>query len=154
PSEKSRYLNRGPKSPVDMHQLKKYLNSFTKEHLAEIVLLNAQYNSVLWRALSASIGMRLANGDWEEIKKAIDYAFYFPEYIRYTENGYGFIIYEMINALEFLYKDRDKQFILQVADYMFEQAEQALESFEEGWDWTCALESLKDWIRNKKIKCK
>ncbi len=49
PSEKSRYLNRGPKSPVDMHQLKKYLNSFTKEHLAEIVLLNAQYNSVLWR---------------------------------------------------------------------------------------------------------
>lgn len=150
PSEKSRYLNRGPASPVNMNQLKRSLNSFTQEHLIEIIFLNAQNNSVLWQALSASIGIRLAKGNLEKIKQAIDYGFYFPDFIRYTEeNGYSLIVYEMISALEILYEEMGKQFTLQIASYMLESAQQALDYFEEGWNWTCALESLENWIKNK-----
>lgn len=147
PSEKSRYLYRGPSSPVDMDQLKTHLNSFTQEHLVEIIWSSAQYNSVLWKALSASIGMRLAKDNWEEAKKTIDFALYFPDMVRYTEKGHGIIIDEMINALEFLYKESDKQFTLQIANYILEQAQKVHENFEDGWDWTCALESLEDWVK-------
>lgn len=149
PSEKSRYLNRGPSSPVDMEQLKTHLNSFTQEHLVEIIWSSAQYNSVLWQALSAFIGIRLAKDNWEEAKKAIDFALYFPDIIRYTEKGHGIIIDEMINALELLYKESGKQFTLQITNYILEQAQKALECFEDDWNWTCALESLEDWVNSK-----
>jgi hypothetical protein len=153
PSKKSRYHNRGPSSPVDINQLRTHLKLFTQEHLIEIIWLSAQYNSVLWRALSASIGMRLAKGNWEETKKVVDYALYFSDFINYTEKGYGVIINEMINALEFLYKESDKKFTLQIANYILERAQEALEYFEDDWDWTCELESLEEWVSNKTVDC-
>jgi hypothetical protein len=137
---------------VNIEQLKTYLKFFTQEHLIEIIWLSAQYNSVLWKALSASIGMQIAKGNWEETKKAIDFALYFPDFV-HTEHGYEIIIYEMIHALEFLYKGSDKQFTLQIASYILEQAQNALEYFEDGWDWTCALASLEDWVSEKTVDC-
>ena len=71
PSEKSRYLNRGPSPLLKMNQLKQHLSSFTKEHLVEIVWQNAQTNLELWKALNAYIGIQLAKGDWEKAKEAI-----------------------------------------------------------------------------------
>ncbi len=59
PSEKSRYLNRAPAVPLNMNQLKTYLERFTHEHLVEIVWLSAQSSSALWKALSSSIAMIL-----------------------------------------------------------------------------------------------
>ena len=154
PSEKSRYLKRGLSAPLGMNQLKPYLKDFTHDHLVEIVWLSAQSNSVLWKALSSSIAMQEANGDWNKIKKAIDFAFYFPDVVPYSERGYGIIIDEMINVLKVLYQKKGALFTLKIADYIYEEGQKALEWFNEDWDWTCALENLKLWINSKKLQSK
>lgn len=148
PSEKSRYLNRGPSAPLGMNQLKQYLKRFSHERLVEMVWLNAQSNSILWKALSSSIAIQESHGDFEKVKQAIDFAFYFPDTVHYSERGYGTLIYEMTNALEVLYKEIGEQFALQTAHYIYEEGQKALEYFDEGWDWICALDNLKSWIKN------
>lgn len=149
PSEKLKDYSNDPCSPVVQEQLKTHLKSFSQEHLIEIIWLGAQYDTVLWKALSASIGMRLARGNWEETIKAIDCALYFPGFINYTEERYGIIIDQMIDALDFLYKECDKQFTLKIATYIFEQAQNLFENFEDGWNWICALTDLENWMNEK-----
>ena len=149
PSEKSRYFNRGPSSPLDIKRLKHHLMQLSHERLVETMWLNAQSNRILWKALSASIAIQESHGDWEKIKQAVDFAFYFSDHVSYTEHGYGIIIYEMINALEVLHQDLGKQVVLQIAYYIYEEGQKALECFDDDWDWTCALEALKVWIKNK-----
>jgi len=149
-SEKARYRNRGPSPLLNMNQLKSHLSSFTKEHLIEIVWLNAQTNPELWRALNAHIGMKLANGDWGKTKEAIDYALYFPDVVGYSERGHGIIIYEMIRALEDLYENGNKELVLQAAKYILEEGQNALEYFDDDWSWSCALDDIDKWISNKK----
>lgn len=148
PTEKARYRNRGPSSPLDMKQLKFHLNRFSHERLVETLWLNTQSNSILWKALSSSIAIQEARRDWEKIKQAIDFAFYFSDHIPYSEHGYGIIIEQMINALDFLYQDLGEQFALQVARYIYEEGQKVLEFFDDDWDWVCALERLELWIKN------
>lgn len=150
PSEKSRYLNREPSPLLEMNQLKKHLSSFTKEHLIEIVWLNAQTKLALWKALNAHIGLQLAKDDWAKAKEAIDYAFYFTDTVSYSEHGHEIIIYEMLSALEILYENGDKEPALSAAEYILEKGQSALEYFDDGWDWSCALEDIDKWISNKK----
>jgi len=149
-SEKSRYLNRGPSPLFNMNQLKNHLSFFTKEHLIEIIWLNAQTTPELWRALNAYIGMKLAKGDWIIVKEAIDYALCFPDIVGYSERGHGIIIYEMIRALEYLYENGDKALALQAAKYILNEGQNALHYFEDDWSWSCALEDVSKWINNRK----
>lgn len=149
-SEKSRYRKHGPSAPLDMNQLKEHLNFFTQEHLIEIVWLSAQSNSTLLKALSAHIGILMANGDWETTKAAIDFALYVPDIVRYTEHGHDIIIFEMINALEILYEKGGKEFALRTGEYILESGRAVQEYFEDDWEWSCALEDIEKWVCNKK----
>jgi len=153
PSEKSRYLNRGPSSPLDRKQLKAYLKHFSHDRLVDIVWLHSESNNILWQALSSSIAIQEAHGDWGKIKQAINYAFYFTDHIPYSDHEYGIIIDQLINALDFLSQNLGEQFALQVAHYMYEEGKKVLECFDDDWDWICALETLELWIKNSsKIK--
>lgn len=147
-SEKLRYLRRGPSAPLGRNQLKPCLKDFSHERLIEIVWLSAESNAVLWKALSSSIAIQKANGDLTKIKQAIDFAFYFPDVVPYSERGHGIIINEMINALETLCQKNGASFALQVAAYIYEEGEKILECFQEDWSWVCALENLASWIKN------
>jgi hypothetical protein len=111
--------------------------------LIETVWLNAQSNSILWKALSSSIAIQESHGDWEKIKQAVEFAFYFSDPVPYSEHGYGIIIYEIINALEVLYREIGEQCVLQIAHYIYEEGH-----FDDDWDWICALDNLESWIKN------
>lgn len=151
-TEKARYRNRGPSPLLDIRQLKQHLNALTKEHLIEVVWLNTQTNSELWRALNAYIGIQLAKGDWEKTKEAIDYGLYFSDPVPYSERGHEIIIYEMLRALKDLYENGNTELALQAADYLLEEGENALHYFDEGWSWSCALEDISKWINSKNKK--
>lgn len=148
PSEKSRYLNRGPSAPLDWTDLKTHLSGFEHECLVELLWMTAQNNPALWKALVSSISMQLAAGDWEKTKEAIDYAFYFQDYVRYTDCHYGIILDEMIKALEILKIKVSVEFALRVAHYIFEHGQDVMMNFEDDWDWTLSLEEIKKWIQN------
>ena len=96
----------------------------------------------------ASISMQLANGDWKKTKKAIDYALYFQDYIRYADCSYSIILDEMLNAIKILNNQVGFKFALRVAHYIFERGQDMIMNFEEGWDWTLSLEELEKWIAN------
>jgi hypothetical protein len=147
-SEKSRYLNRGPSSPLNLGELKRHLRSFEHERLVELLWLSAQNNSALRKAVVASISMQLAEGDWDKTKEAIDYAFYFQDSIRYSDCRYGIILYEMINALEILKNQVSIEFSLRVAHYILENGQDVIMNFEDDWNWTLSLEELEEWIKN------
>ncbi len=148
PSEKSRYLNRGPSAPLDCTELKTHLRSFEHEHLVELLWMSAQNNDALEKSLLASISMKLANGDWEKTKEAIDYAFYFHDYVRYTDCHYGIILDEMLKALEVLKTRVSVEFSLRVAHYILESGQDMYVNFEDSWDWTCSLDEIEKWIEN------
>ena len=150
PSEKSRYLNRGPSPLIEMNQLKQHLSTFSKEHLIDIIWFNAQSNLELWKALNANIGIQLAQGDWEKIKKAIDYALYFTDIVGYSERGHDIIIYEILAGLDDIYERGNKEFALRAAEYALKQGQEVLEYFDDGWNWSCALEDIDRWISQKK----
>jgi hypothetical protein len=94
------------------------------------------------------IQMVLAEGDWEKTKEAIDYAFYFQDYVRYTDCHYGIILDEMIKALEILKNKVSVEFALRVAHYIFEHGQDVMMNFEDDLDWTLSLEEIKKWIQN------
>lgn len=146
-SEKSRYLNRGPSAPLHWTELRTHLQGFEHAHLVELLWMSAQNNSVLWKALMASVAMQQANGNWEKTKAAIDYSFYFQDYVRYTDCKCGIILNEMLNALEILKNKVSVEFALRVAHYIFERGQDLLMNFEDGWDWTLSLEELEKWIK-------
>lgn len=148
PTEKFRYRNRGPSAPLDWTELKTHLRSFKHERLVELLWMSAQNNSALWKALMASVSMQLAKGNWEKTKEAIDYAFYFQDYVRYTDCNYGIILNEMLNALEILKNQVSVEFALRVAHYIFESGQDMVVNFEDGWDWTLSLDELEKWIKN------
>ncbi|HAT3844134.1 TPA: hypothetical protein JBF46_00880 [Legionella pneumophila] len=150
PSEKSRYLNRGPSPLIEMNQLKQHLGSFTKEHLIDIIWFNAQTNLELWKALNAHIGIQLAQGDWGKAKAAIDYALYFSDIVGYSERGHDIIIYEILAALDSVYKNGHKELAFRVAEYVLKQGQEALDNFDDDWSWSCALEDVARWISQKK----
>lgn len=150
PSKKSRYSDREPSSPIDMHDLRKHLNSFSKDQLVEILWLRSQYDRLLWKAISAFTGMQLANGDFQKAKEYINFALYFPDFIRYTEHGHSVIMYKIINALDILYEKTEKANTLQIADYILKKGHAVLENFEDSWEWFSALEHLEKWIHDKK----
>lgn len=150
PSEKSRYLNRGPSPLIEMNQLKQHLGSFTKEHLIDILWFNAQTNLELWKALNAHIGIQLAQGDWGKAKEAIDYALYFSDIVGYSEQGHDIIIYEILAALDGVYENVNKKFALRVAEYALKKGQEVLEYFDDDWSWSCALEDIDRWISKKK----
>lgn len=152
PSEKSKYLNIGPPSLLNIDQLKNNLSSFTKEHLIEIIWLSAQTNSALWKALNAHIGIKFANGDWEKAKIAIDDALDFNDFAGYSERGHDIILYEIMGAIEILHENGDKKFALHAAEYIIESGEKVLEYFDDGWGWLCALKELEEWVVNNKAK--
>ena len=146
-SEKSRYLNRGPSAPLHWTELKTHLQGFEQTRLVELLWMSAQNNIVLWKALMASVSMELANGDWEKTKAAIDYSFYFKDYVRYNDCKCGIILNEMLNALEILKNKVSVEFALRVAHYILERGQDLLMNFEDGWDWTLSLEELEKWIK-------
>ena len=146
-SEKSRYLNRGPSAPLHWTELKTHLQGFEHARLVELLWMSAQNNIVLWKALMASVSMELANGDWEKTKAAIDYSFYFKDYVRYNDCKCGIILNEMLNALEILKNKVSVEFALRIAHYIFERGQDLLMNFEDGWDWTLSLEELEKWIK-------
>lgn len=148
PTEKSRYRNRGPSAPFDWAELKTHIKGFDHEHLVELLWMSAQYHDPLWKALMASTAMRLAAGDWEKTKDAIDYALYFNDHILYTDCHYGIILDEMIKALEMLKDKISSEFALRVAHYIFESGDAVSMNFEDDWDWVCSLEELGKWIKN------
>lgn len=148
PTEKFRYRNHGPSAPLDWTELKAHLSRVEHEHLVELLWMSAQNNSALWKALMASAAIKLAEGNWEKTKEAIDYAFYFQDYIRYTDCKHGIILDEMINALEILKNQVSVEFSLRAAHYIFECGQELLMNFEDGWDWTLSLERLEKWIEN------
>lgn len=150
PSEKSRYRNRGPSPLIEMKQLKQHLSSFTKEHLIDIIWFNAQTKLELWKALNAHIGIELAQGDWEKVKEAIDYALYFPDVVGYSERGHEIIIYEILAALDDMHENGNKALALRAAEYVHRKGQEALEYFDDGWSWSCALEDIDRWISCKK----
>lgn len=147
PSEKSRYLNRRLPSPLDFDKLQMHLISFEREHLANLLWMSAQTNCVLQKALVASISLRLANGEFEKAKSAIDYALDFPDYIRYYERGYGIIVNEIHTTLKYLYQRNDKAFVLRVSKYVLDLGKTVAECFEDDWDWISSLEDFEDWLK-------
>ena len=147
-SEKLRYLNRGPSAPLHWTELKTHLQEFEHTRLVELLWMSAQNNAVLWKALMASVAMQQANGDWEKTKAAIDHSFYFKDYVRYTDCKCGIILNEMLNALEILKNQVSVEFALRVAHYIFDRGQDLLMNFEDGWDWTLALEELEKWTKN------
>ena len=151
PSEKSRYLNRGPSAPLDWTEIKTHLHDFEHQRLVELLWMSAQNNDPLLKALMASVSMQLAEGDWDKTKEAIDYAFYFQDYIRYTDCHYGIILDEMIKTLGILKTKVSIEFALRVARYIFENGQAVSMNFEDGWDWICSLEELKKWIKNNHV---
>jgi hypothetical protein len=148
PSEKSRYLNQSPSAPLEWTELKTHLQGFSRERLVELLWVSAQNNNALCKALMASISMQLANGDWDKTKKAIDYALYCQNYIRYTDSSYSIILDEMLNAIKILNNQIGLEFSLRVAHYIFEHGQDMIMNFEDGWPWTLSLAELEKWITN------
>jgi len=147
PSEKSRYLNRyqGPASPVEFNELRERLRALDKDCLVEMIWQRFGSDRVLRKAAVVAIALRSAK-DFEEAKSAIDYAFYFSDTVRYTDKGYGQILWEVKSALEFFVEQGRMDFALSVGKYAVDEAELALESFEDDWDWQGPLIELREWV--------
>lgn len=147
-TEKRRYLNRGPSAPLNYTELKTHIHGFEHEHIVELLLKSAQNNVALWKALMASVSMRLAKGNWDKTKEAIDYAFYFPDIVPYTDSKYSIILDEMIKTLELLKNQVNVEFTLRVARYIFERGHAMVMNFEDNSNWTLSLDELEKWIKN------
>ena len=83
----------GPRPRFEFEELISQLPSLGLDHLVEMTWIRVQSDEVLAKLLFASISIRMAPGDSERAKQGIDYAFHFPESIRYTDRGYGLIIW-------------------------------------------------------------
>ena len=144
PSEKLRYiLNRSaPKSPIDLKELREHLSSFDSVHLIDILWVRAQRDVLLSKILMVSVVLHSSSVDTERAKAAIDYALYFPEYIRYSESGHGQILDEVKRGVEYQVERGNRGFAICVGQYAIEKAQQISENFEDDWEWGCSLEDL------------
>lgn len=129
--------------------MRTHLRDFEHERLFEMLLLRAETDVVLWKALMASVSMQLAHGDWQKTKEAVDYALHFEDYVRYTDCHYGIILHEMIKTLEIVSSEVSEEFAIRVAQYIFEHGQQVTEVFEDSWDWITSLAVLEKWIQNR-----
>ena len=144
PSEKIRYIvnKYGPRSPVDLQELPAQLSSFDSEHLIDIIWVRAQRDDLLSKILMVSVVLHSSTGDVERAKAAIDYALYFPEYVRYSESGHGQILDEIKRGVQYQVERGYSEFAICVGEYATEQAEKISENFEDDWEWRCSLEDL------------
>lgn len=149
PSEKSRYLRSGPEPVIEMDELRSHLEFAPQHHLIDIIWHNAQSSLTLWKGLNAYIGIIESKGNLEKAKKAIDYAFHFTAPISYNERGYDDIIWQVTKALELLFESGSKDFSITLAAYSLKKARNIQELFDDDWDWTCAMDSLENWISDK-----
>lgn len=49
-----------------------------------------------------------------------------------------------------MYENGNKELSLKAAEYVLKQGQEALEYFDDGWNWSCALEDIDRWISQKK----
>ncbi len=152
PSEKSRYLRRnlGPPPPLNVNELRDHLGALGADQLAELVWSRSQYDDVLRKTLMVSVAARMAHGNWDKAKAAVDYALHFPDYVRYTERGHGQILREIEAALEFLVSRDQLELALCLARYTIARGQEVAENFEDDWDWTSSLKSLAEWAQKSK----
>jgi hypothetical protein len=156
PSEKSRYLarNRGPDLPFEFQEIKERLVSLGVNHLADMIWQRTEVDEVLEKAAVVSICLRSAT-EMSQVRSAIDYAFHFSsDYIRYTQRGYGQILWTIKSALEFHVEQGRYEFALSAGQYAINQGEKVLEIFEDDWDWAGPLKDLSEWLmelKNQKI---
>ncbi len=155
-SEKLRYLKLrcGPSAPLEWSELKEQLPKLGIDRLADILFHSSENNDILKKLLMGTVGIQLAMGEWEKTKAAIDYAFHFPDYVRYTEHGHGQIIEEIITSLELLVDQGQEHFAIRIAEYAIEKAQSIAENFEDGWDWTSSIENLRQWVKMLKVSDK
>ncbi|NJM09554.1 MAG: hypothetical protein HC883_01240 [Bdellovibrionaceae bacterium] len=148
PSEKSPYLerNRGPTPPIDFDDLRKHLPSLGSQHLAELLWVRAQQDDVLAKALTASVAIRSAQGDWQQAKDGVDYDCHFPDFIRYTEGGHGMILDEIKNSLDFLSAQGQIDSAIRIAEHAIQRGQEVAENFEDDWDWISSLKDLMAWV--------
>ena len=147
-SEKFRYLKRDQESSefCSVEELRNHLSVLGINHLIEILWVRAQYDDVLRKILMSLLGIYLVQEDVDKAKKAVNNALDFPDYIRYTENGYDQILDEIKTILESLVSDGKKEFALQIAKHTISRGQSVAENFEDDWDWTSSLEDLQKWV--------
>ena len=153
-SETLRYLerNRGFDAPIGFTELKKYLPMLSIERMVDILWICAQYDPVLVKSLMGSVGILLSHEDWEKAKAAVDYAIHFPDYIRYTERGYGQVLEEIKTTLEHFVNQDQIEFVLRIAQYTIERGHVLVENFEDSWDWVSSLENFEQWASDLKAR--
>lgn len=149
PSEKSRYRNRhlAPAPPIDFHDLKHHLVALGAERLAGIAWSRAQSDEVLSKTLMVAATIRLPDLNWDKAKSAIDYAFHFPDYVRYTEDGHGMILSEIRASAEFLAAQNNNDLALRIAQYAIKRGQEVAENFEEDFDWSSSIDDLSEWVQ-------
>src|SRR5690606_7226438 len=104
PSEKRRYMNRGIDPPFDAAELRARLSTMDSSALADVFSVRAQYDPVSSKILQVIAALRSTDSSFEKAKAAIDYALWFPDYIRYFQRGYGQLIDEIRDSVDFLVK--------------------------------------------------
>jgi len=110
----------------------------------------AEVDEVLKKTAVVSTSLRSAT-DLDQVRAAIDYAFHYrSNYIRYTERGYGQILWEIKSALEFHVEQGRYDFALAAGIFAIEQGEKVLEVFEDDWDWAGSLKDLSEWLMQLK----
>ena len=151
PSEKLRYLEsrRGPAPPFPLLTLAERLHAFDLNELIEILSIRACYDNILSKTLIGSLGIRMAEQDLRRAKEAITYALDFPDFIRYTERGHSQIVAEIKTALEVLANNGEIRLSIELGHYAVTLAENVSESFEEDWEWRCAVERLVEWLETQ-----
>lgn len=156
PSEKLRYLKLscGPSAPLEWKELKEQLPKLGIDRLADILIYSSESHHILRKLLTGTLGIQLANGEWEKAKGAIDYALHFPDYIRYTECGHGQIIEEIRTSLELLAAQEQDHFAIRIAEYAIDKAQSITENFEDDREWTSSLENLREWVDVMKLSKK
>lgn len=148
PSEKLRYLaNRNSqKPPIDLRVLRKRLSSFNPEHLVDILSVRAQQDVLISKILVVSVALHSSTGDVEEAKAAIDYALYFPDYVRYSEHGHHQILYEIERGIQYQAERGRGDFAICVGEYASDNAEKISDNFKNDWEWRASLKDLIECI--------
>ena len=147
PSEKLRYLKKrmGPEPPLEFSELKKRLMLLDKEHVAEMLWNRAQTDDILRKVVMIGIVFH-GSIAFEQAKAVIDYAFHFPEYIRYFEKGHDEILDEIKGVVARVVEEGRRELAIEIADYAINCAESLSENFEDDWGWRCSLESLMECL--------
>ncbi len=149
PSEKFRTSkhNLGPVEFLNPLEFKDHISGLGLDRLSSLLWIRAEGDDVLRKALVVATGIHQANGEWEKVKYAIDYALHFPDYVSYTVTGHGQILEEIKLSLKLLVCQNKCEFALRIGQYALECGQSAAENFEDDWDWTSSLNDLEKWLR-------